>query len=64
MQLKDYGAARQLTLFEHGQVVLQILTSDFDACPARDPGVAEVAVAGENCLKYASANYGIDAICD
>jgi len=25
VQLKDYGAARQLTLFEHGQVVLQIL---------------------------------------
>ncbi len=29
-QLKDYGEARQLTLFEHGKVVLQILTSDFD----------------------------------
>ena len=35
VQLKDYGAARQITLFEHGQVVLQILTSDSDACPAR-----------------------------
>ena len=34
VQLKDYGQARQITLFEHGQVVLQILTSDFDACPA------------------------------
>ena len=32
VQLKDYGEARQLTLFEHGKVVLQILTSDFDAC--------------------------------
>ena len=26
--------ARQLTLFEHGKVVLQILTSDSGACPA------------------------------
>ena len=34
VQLKDYGEARQITLFEHGRVVLQILTSDFDACPA------------------------------
>ena len=34
VQLKDYGQARQITLFEHGKVALQILTSDFDACPA------------------------------
>ena len=35
VQLKDYGEARQLTLFEHGKVALQILTSDFQACPAQ-----------------------------
>jgi hypothetical protein len=34
VQLKDYGEARQLTLFEYGRVVLQILTSDFGSCPA------------------------------
>ena len=34
VQIKDYGEARQITLFEHGQVVLQILTSDLQACPA------------------------------
>ena len=34
VQIKDYGEARQITLFEHGKVALQILTSDFDACPA------------------------------
>jgi hypothetical protein len=28
------GKARQVTLFEHGAVALQILTSDLDACPA------------------------------
>jgi hypothetical protein len=32
--IKDYGQARQLTLLEHGKVALQVLTSDFDACPA------------------------------
>ena len=34
VQLKDYGDARQITLFEHGKVALQILTSDSGACPA------------------------------
>src|SRR5258708_7701408 len=34
VQVKDYGQAPQITLFEHGPVVLPILTSDFDACPA------------------------------
>jgi hypothetical protein len=34
VQLKDYGEARQITLFEHGEVALQILTSDTTACPA------------------------------
>ena len=38
VQLKDYGDARQITLFEHGRVALQILTSDSDACPAEHPG--------------------------
>ena len=64
VQLKDYGAARQLTLFEHGQVVLQILTSDFDACPAQILAWLKSRWREENYLKYASANYGIDAICD
>ena len=34
VQLKEYGKARQITLFEHGKVALQILTSDFGSCPA------------------------------
>src|SRR5271169_2472955 len=34
VQLKNYGDARQITLFEHGRAALQILTSDCDACPA------------------------------
>jgi hypothetical protein len=64
VQLKDYGEARQITLFEHGRVVLQILTSDFDACPAALPGWLKSRWREENYLKYAAAHYGIDAICD
>jgi hypothetical protein len=62
--IKDYGEARQITLFEHGQVALQILTSDFDACPAEILSWLKSRWREENFLKYASANYGIDKICD
>ena len=64
VQLKDYGEARQLTLFEHGKVALQILTSDFQACPAQILAWLKSRWREENFLKYASANYGIDKICD
>ena len=64
VQLKDYGEARQLTLFERGQVVLQILTSDFDSCPADILAWLKSRWREENFLKYASENYGIDKICD
>jgi hypothetical protein len=45
VDIKDYGQARQITLFEHGKVALQILTSDFEACPRGDPVLAEITVA-------------------
>jgi hypothetical protein len=64
VQLKDYGEARQITLFEHGRAVLQILTSDAGACPAGLLGWLKSRWREENYLKYAAANYGIDAICD
>ncbi len=64
VQLKDYGQARQITLFEHGKVALQILTSDFDACPAEILAWLKSRWREENFLKYASENYGIDKICD
>src|SRR6266700_263743 len=63
-QLKDYGQARQLTLIEHGKVVLQILTSDYDSCPAEILDWLKSRWREENFLKYASQNYGIDEICD
>lgn len=64
VQIKDYGPARQITLFGHGQVALQVLTSDFDACPAQILARLKSRWREENCLKYASQNYGVDKICD
>jgi len=64
VQVKDYGQARQITLFEHGRAALQILTSDFDACPADILSWLKSRWREENFLKYASQNYGIDKICD
>ena len=64
VQVKDYGEARQITLFEHGRVALQILTSDFGACPADILAWLKSRWREENFLKYASQNYGIDKICD
>jgi hypothetical protein len=64
VQLKDYGDARQTTLFEHGQVALQILTSDTGACPADILSWLKSRWREENFLKYASGNYGTDKICD
>ncbi len=64
VQLKDYCDARQITLFEHGTVALQILTSDADACPAEILSWLKSRWREENFLKYASGNYGIDKICD
>lgn len=62
--LKDYGEARQITLFEHGKVALQVLTSDFEACPAEILAWLKSRWREENFLKYASENHGIDKICD
>src|SRR6266849_4783405 len=64
VQVKDYGQARQITLFEHGKVALQILTSDFDACPAEILAWLKSRWREENFLKYASENYGTGKICD
>ena len=64
VQVKDYGETRQITLFEHGRVALQILTSDTGACPADILSWLKSRWREENFLKYASVNYGIDKICD
>ena len=53
VQLKDYGDARQITLFEHGRVALEILTSDTEACPADILSWLKSRWREENFLKYA-----------
>ena len=45
-------------------MALQVLTSDFDACPAEILAWLKSRWREENFLKYASENYGIDKICD
>ncbi len=64
IEIPGYGTARQLTLFEHDQPVMQILTSDITA-----PAPALLAWLRcrwriENVFKYLTAHHGIDWLCD
>ena len=70
VDLKGYGPARQLTLYEHDQPVLQVLTSETTSTGAdlvcwlrsRWRIRGHLPLAGENMFKYASEHNGIDAI--
>ena len=59
VQIKDYGQARQITLFEDGSPVLQVLTSDTDAPAAALLAWLRCRWRIENLFKYLEANYGI-----
>ena len=61
--IKDYGPARQLTLFEHDQPVLQVLTSDLAAPPAALLAWLRCRRRIENAFKYLTAHHGIDWLC-
>jgi hypothetical protein len=61
--LKDYGAARQITLFDGDAPVLQILTSDTDSDPAKLIVFMRSRWGIENFFKYMDF-YGIDYIAD
>jgi transposase len=61
--LKDYGTARQLTLFEHGTPVLQILTSDTHSCAGALIWFIRARWRIENLFKYLDF-YGIDYLAD
>ena len=63
VQIKDYGEARQITLFEKGKPVLQILTSDTTTCPAALILFMRARWRIENLFKYLDF-YGIDYITD
>lgn len=64
VQLNGYGPARQLTLFEHNQPVLQVLTSDTDATGADLLCWLRSRWRIENMFKYAATHNGIDTLAD
>jgi len=62
--LDGYGTARQLTVFEHGAVALQVLTSDTTTCPVALLRILTARWRIENAFKYAVEHHGIDALAD
>ncbi len=63
VEIKDYGPARQLTLFEHDQPVLQVLTSDLAAPAAALLAWLRCRWRIENVFKYLTAHHGMDWLC-
>jgi hypothetical protein len=61
--INDYGPARQLTLYEHDQPVLQVLTSDLTAPAAALLAWLRCRWRIENVFKYLTAHHGIDWLC-
>jgi transposase-like protein len=61
--INGYGQGRQITLFEHGQPVLQILTSNLDSCAGALMAFLRARWRIENLFKYLDF-YGIDALAD
>ena len=64
VQINGYGSARQLTLFEHGAPVLQVLTSDTTATGAALLCWLRARWRIENLFNYAAAHNGIDTLAD
>src|SRR5216684_3961631 len=62
--IKDYGQARQITLFEDGNPVLQVLTSDTAAPAAALLAWLRCRWREENLFKYLEAHYGIHWLTD
>ncbi len=65
IQLDGYPEpVRQISLFEHGAIVAQLLTSDLRLCAGALLSLLRVRWIIENFLKYNAANYGIDTLAD
>jgi hypothetical protein len=64
VHLADYGQARQVSVYEHGKVVFQVLTSDTTATAARLVHLLRCRWRIENAFKYLTAHHGIDSLCD
>jgi hypothetical protein len=63
VELAGYGDARQLALYEHDKVVLQILTSDITTSGARLLRALRARWCIENTFKYAEEHQGIHWLC-
>ena len=55
---------RQISLFEHGAIAAQLLTSDLRLCAGALLSLLRARWIIENFLKYNAANYGIDTLAD
>ena len=64
VELEGYGSARQLTVYEYGQVALQILTSDLRTPAARLAYVLRCRWRIENGFKYLEDHNGYHWLCD
>jgi hypothetical protein len=64
VELEGYGQCRQLSLYEHGRVVLQILTSDLVTPAARLAHVLRCRWCIENTFKYLEQHHGLHWLCD
>jgi len=64
VSLDQYGECRQLTLYEHGRVVLQILTSDRTSPAARLAHVLRCRWCIENTFKYLEDHHGLHWLSD
>lgn len=62
--LGGYGPARQVTLYEAGEAVAQILSSDTVSTPARLVHLLRCRWRIENAFKYLAEHHGIDSLCD
>ena len=64
VELDGYGPARQITLYEHGRVALQILTSDRTTPAARLAHVLRCRWCIENTFKYVEQHHGLHWLSD
>jgi hypothetical protein len=64
VELDAYGECRQLTVYEHGRVVLQILTSDLTSPAARLAHTLRCRWRIENTFKYLEEHHGLHWLSD
>jgi hypothetical protein len=64
VQIDGYGQCRQLSVYEHGRVVLQILTSDLSSTAARLAHTLRCRWCIENTFKYLEQHHGMHWLCD